>query len=96
MRKKRGYGRSMSECVVFFAGYEVLVGRNSRQNDTLTHRVATQYDLWFHAQGVPGSHVSSALRIAFWTTYDMYGLLPWSRSVMHQDRSKSEKPGKEE
>ncbi|GAQ80351.1 hypothetical protein KFL_000520210 [Klebsormidium nitens] len=39
------------------SGFVVLVGRNSRQNDTLTHRVATQYDLWFHAQGVPGSHV---------------------------------------
>ena len=39
------------------SGYEVLVGRNNRQNDQLTFRVATDYDLWFHAQEIPGSHV---------------------------------------
>jgi predicted ribosome quality control (RQC) complex YloA/Tae2 family protein len=33
------------------------VGRNNRENDELTHRVARPEDLWFHAQGVPGSHV---------------------------------------
>ena len=38
-------------------GYEVLVGRNNRQNDQLTFRIATDYDLWFHAQEIPGSHV---------------------------------------
>ena len=37
--------------------YEVLVGRNNRQNDQLTFRLATDYDLWFHAQEIPGSHV---------------------------------------
>jgi hypothetical protein len=40
-----------------FTGYEVLVGRNNRQNDVLTNRVATDYDLWFHARNIPGSHV---------------------------------------
>ncbi|QDZ39742.1 fibronectin/fibrinogen-binding protein [Euhalothece natronophila Z-M001] len=39
------------------SGYEVLVGRNNRQNDNLTFRVATDYDLWFHSQEIPGSHV---------------------------------------
>ena len=38
-------------------GYEVLVGRNNRQNDILTARTATDYDLWFHAQEISGSHV---------------------------------------
>jgi predicted ribosome quality control (RQC) complex YloA/Tae2 family protein len=38
-------------------GFEVLVGRNNRQNDQLTFRVAGDYDLWFHAQELPGSHV---------------------------------------
>ncbi len=37
-------------------GYEVWIGRNSRENDLLT-RAAHSEDLWFHAQGVPGSHV---------------------------------------
>lgn len=39
------------------SGYEVLVGRNNRQNDILTFKTATDYDLWFHAQEIPGSHV---------------------------------------
>lgn len=39
------------------SGFEVLVGRNNRQNDELTFRVATEYDLWFHTQEIPGSHV---------------------------------------
>lgn len=38
------------------SGYEVLVGRNNRQNDVLANRVATEYDLWFHARNIPGSH----------------------------------------
>jgi predicted ribosome quality control (RQC) complex YloA/Tae2 family protein len=39
------------------SGYEVLVGRNNRQNDHLTFRLAGDYDLWFHTQEIPGSHV---------------------------------------
>ena len=38
-------------------GYEVLVGRNNRQNDHLTFRLAGDYDLWFHTQEIPGSHL---------------------------------------
>jgi predicted ribosome quality control (RQC) complex YloA/Tae2 family protein len=39
------------------SGFEVLVGRNNRQNDQLTFRTAGDYDLWFHTQEIPGSHV---------------------------------------
>lgn len=38
-------------------GLEILVGRNNRQNDQLTFRTANDYDLWFHTQEIPGSHV---------------------------------------
>jgi predicted ribosome quality control (RQC) complex YloA/Tae2 family protein len=38
-------------------GLELLVGRNNRQNDQLTFRLASPYDLWFHSQEIPGSHV---------------------------------------
>lgn len=37
--------------------YQVLVGKNARQNDALTFKVARKHDLWFHARGVQGSHV---------------------------------------
>ncbi len=38
-------------------GWRVLAGRNNKENDILTHRIAAQNDVWFHAHGYPGSHV---------------------------------------
>lgn len=38
-------------------GIEILVGRNARDNDTLTFRIARGNDYWFHVQDHPGSHV---------------------------------------
>jgi predicted ribosome quality control (RQC) complex YloA/Tae2 family protein len=38
-------------------GLELWMGRNNRQNDQLTFRLAGEYDLWFHAQEIAGSHV---------------------------------------
>lgn len=39
------------------SGFEVWIGRNNRQNDQLTFRLAGDYDLWFHSQEIAGSHV---------------------------------------
>ena len=38
-------------------GYEILVGRNNRQNDTLTCRIGKSYDMWLHTKDIHGSHV---------------------------------------
>ena len=38
-------------------GYDIYVGKNNFQNDELTFRFATGNDWWFHAKGMPGSHV---------------------------------------
>lgn len=38
-------------------GYEVLCGKNNLQNEEITFRIAERSDYWFHAKGVPGSHV---------------------------------------
>lgn len=38
-------------------GYEILVGRNNRQNEFLTFKQARKNDLWLHAQKVHGAHV---------------------------------------
>jgi len=37
-------------------GFKILVGRNNRQNDTLTLKTARNSDLWFHTKDIPGSH----------------------------------------
>ncbi len=38
-------------------GFEILVGKGSKDNDFLTFRVAKASDLWLHAADYPGSHV---------------------------------------
>ena len=38
-------------------GYDIYVGKNNYQNEELTFKVATGNDWWFHAKGMPGSHV---------------------------------------
>jgi len=38
-------------------GYEIAVGRNDRDNDALTFKIARPQDLWLHAADYPGSHV---------------------------------------
>lgn len=38
-------------------GFDIYVGKNNLQNDELTFKVANGNDWWFHAKGMPGSHV---------------------------------------
>lgn len=38
-------------------GYDIYVGKNNFQNEELTFKFATGNDWWFHAKGIPGSHV---------------------------------------
>ncbi len=38
-------------------GFHMYVGKNNFQNDELTFQFARGGDWWFHAKGVPGSHV---------------------------------------
>lgn len=38
-------------------GYDIYVGRNNLQNEELTFHFAVGNDWWFHAKGIPGSHV---------------------------------------
>jgi predicted ribosome quality control (RQC) complex YloA/Tae2 family protein len=38
-------------------GFELLVGKNNKQNDYLSQKLAKNQDLWFHVKNSPGSHV---------------------------------------
>lgn len=63
--KSRGTGKSKAKVTEFSKperyttpdGSIILVGRNNRQNDELTFKMASPHDLWFHTQNIPGSHV---------------------------------------
>lgn len=38
-------------------GFHIYIGKNNFQNDDLTFKFAVGCDWWFHAKGMPGSHV---------------------------------------
>ena len=38
-------------------GWEILVGKTSRDNDRLSTKIGRPADFWFHVAGMPGSHV---------------------------------------
>lgn len=38
-------------------GTDILVGKNNKQNDYLTNKVASRDDIWLHTKDIPGSHV---------------------------------------
>ena len=38
-------------------GWRCLVGRNAKQNDHLTFKIAAKTDIWLHARGATGAHV---------------------------------------
>ncbi|MCP1124789.1 NFACT RNA binding domain-containing protein [Bacillus sp. 3103sda1] len=38
-------------------GTEILVGKNNKQNDYLTNKLARRDEFWLHTKDIPGSHV---------------------------------------
>ncbi len=38
-------------------GFDIYVGKNNYQNEEVTFKLANGNDWWFHAKGIPGSHV---------------------------------------
>lgn len=38
-------------------GFDIYVGKNNYQNEDLSFKLASATDWWFHAKGIPGSHV---------------------------------------
>ncbi len=59
-RKKRASARSAMQ-FRSSDGFRILAGRNNRENDMLTLKLAGKNDLWFHTKNIPGSHVVLSL-----------------------------------
>lgn len=38
-------------------GISISVGKNNKQNDYLTFKMANRHDIWLHTKDIPGSHV---------------------------------------
>lgn len=56
-RKRMKQAASKPMRFVSTDGYPIFVGRNNRQNDELTTKLAQKNDLWLHVQKQSGSHV---------------------------------------
>ncbi|MBO8162322.1 MAG: NFACT family protein [Brevibacillus sp.] len=61
-RSKQGGRRKkaeLPELSVYYSseGIPIYVGRNNRQNDYLTNKLASPTDTWLHTKDIPGSHV---------------------------------------
>ncbi|KAB8138861.1 fibronectin/fibrinogen-binding protein [Gracilibacillus oryzae] len=64
LKKKVGKGKqkkkvSKPEPETFYAtdGTIILVGKNNKQNEFLTNRLARKDEIWLHTKDIPGSHV---------------------------------------
>ena len=54
--KKKNKEKSLPIEFLSSDGYTILVGRNNKQNDELTIRMAFSSDIWLHTKIIPGSH----------------------------------------
>ncbi|MDD2585585.1 MAG: NFACT RNA binding domain-containing protein [Syntrophomonadaceae bacterium] len=52
-------------------GLEILAGRNNRQNDFLTFKIANKNDLWLHSKDIPGTHVIIKFPVAIKSINDI-------------------------
>ncbi|MFP4323463.1 MAG: NFACT family protein [Anaerolineales bacterium] len=56
-QRTTGGGKSRPLKVATDDGFVIWVGRNSRQNEEVTFKLAGGEDLWLHVRGMPGAHV---------------------------------------
>ena len=56
-REKKRKNRFDIEKILSEDKYEILIGKNNRENDYLTFKVADKDDIWLHAKDIPGSHI---------------------------------------
>jgi len=56
-KKKKKTDKPSVERYVSSEGIDLYVGKNNKQNEYLTTRLARQDDTWLHTKDIPGSHV---------------------------------------
>lgn len=91
------------------SGFRLLVGKNNRQNDELTLRIADKSDWWFHVKGGAGSHtvlfaangtvtdedfLTAAEAAAYFSSYTASAQVPVDYTrVRHVKKPNGAKPG---
>lgn len=56
-KRKKKPTKPMPEKFVSSTGIAISVGKNNKQNDYLTFKIAHKNDVWLHTKDIPGSHV---------------------------------------
>ncbi|MCP8616580.1 Rqc2 family fibronectin-binding protein [Salirhabdus salicampi] len=88
-------------------GTLILVGRNNKQNDYVTNRMARKSDVWLHTKDIPGSHVvirdnnpseetlkEAAMIAAFYSKAKLSSSVPVDYTeVRHVRKPSGSKPG---
>lgn len=71
--KKKKLAKTAYQEFVSSDGFPILVGKNNRQNDELSFKIARPRDLWLHVKTYPGSHtlvVTNGLAVPDTTLYE--------------------------
>jgi predicted ribosome quality control (RQC) complex YloA/Tae2 family protein len=55
--KKNKPSKPILDRYISTEGTEILVGKNNKQNDYLTNKLAGKDEIWLHTKDIPGSHV---------------------------------------
>ncbi|MDQ0350564.1 putative ribosome quality control (RQC) complex YloA/Tae2 family protein [Alkalibacillus filiformis] len=88
-------------------GIEIIVGRNNKQNEFVTNRMANKEDIWLHTKDIPGSHViirssdpseetiiEAAMIAAFYSKAKMSSSVPVDyTNIRHVRKPNGAKPG---
>ena len=90
-------------------GFTIMVGKNNRQNDFLTMKVARDEDIWLHTKDIPGAHVivradgktipedtllEAAMLAAYYSKGKLSGNVPVDYALKeHVRKPKGAKPG---
>lgn len=56
-KKKKKPTKPMPEKFISSSGIPISVGKNNKQNDYLTFKIAQKNEIWLHTKDIPGSHV---------------------------------------
>ena len=89
--KKKKTAKTVYQQFVSSDGFSILVGKNNRQNDELSFKIARPRDLWLHVKTYPGSHtlvVTNGQKIPETTLYEA--------AVLAAIHSKANRSGKVE
>ena len=57
LKKKKKDTRPVPDAFVSSSGVPISVGKNNKQNDYLTFKLAKRSEIWLHTKDIPGSHV---------------------------------------